>query len=65
MDLEGFDAELRVEFSAFLQAGVDYEADAGDGDGGFGDVGCEDDFAAARWCCGECFVLQILGESCV
>jgi len=43
-------------------AGVDDEADAWDGDGGFGDVGCEDDFAGFGGGRAENELLGVLGK---
>jgi hypothetical protein len=62
VDLEGFDAELGIEFAAFGEACVDYEADSGDGDGGLGDVCCEDYFTGVAGWGGEGFVLEMWGE---
>jgi hypothetical protein len=60
--LECFDAQLRVEFAALLEAAVDYEADTRDSDRGFRDVRREDDFTVAGRRRGEGFVLNVGGE---
>lgn len=65
MDLEGFDAELGVEFASLLEAAVNYEADSRDGDGSFCDVRREDDFTVAGRSRREGSVLEVGGECCV
>ncbi len=45
-DEEGVDAAVGIEAGDAGEAGIDDEADAVDGEGGFGDVGGDDDFAA-------------------
>jgi hypothetical protein len=57
--------ELTIEFTAFLQAAIDHEADPWHCDTGLGDVRSEDDFASSRRRWNKCLVLLTRREGSI
>jgi hypothetical protein len=56
-EFESIESGAGVELDLSGESGIDDGFDAIDGDGGFGDVGSEDNFAL--WCGSEDFVLFV------